>query len=88
MIEYFEKQLEGRRTITKDDLENLQSTPLYDKYKIGDRILVFMDQNLNNNEILFDVKIVIERTIDKLEKDYKFVRMGTNSIPVLEKKNE
>lgn len=86
MREYFEKQFEGRPTITEEDLSKLESTPEYDEYKVGDQILVFMEQQVENDQVILNVKIVTERTLDRLKSNYKFIRMGTESIPVLEKK--
>lgn len=86
MREYFEKQFEGRPPITEEDLSKLESTPEYDEYKVGDQILVFMEQQVENDQVILNVKIVTERTLDRLKSNYKFIRMGTESIPVLEKK--
>jgi hypothetical protein len=97
MIEYFEKQLnsKGKKPIAESDLKKLKGRSYYGKYEAGDLFLMFMEQirkpsdkPIYDEEITLRLYTVVDRDLDKLSEEFEFVRMATNSIPVLEKKHE
>lgn len=95
MREHFEAQLNSKdiKPITESNLEKLKGRPYYGEYEVGDFLLMFMEQirkpsdiPIYDEEITLHLYTVVERNLDKLSKEFDFVRMATNSIPVLEKR--
>jgi len=92
MKEYFEEQLKTAKIVTKDILKQLKGKSLYSDYQEGDRIVAFLNQSYGDIEppytipsIHFGVTMIAEREINKLEKNFNFIRMATN-FPVFESK--
>jgi len=96
MKEYFEKQdgsgNGGGKIATEELLSELKGKSLYSEYQVGDIIFVFMKQTLGDIEppytehsINLKLQTIVERDFDRLERDYKFVRMST-IFPVFEKR--
>ncbi len=90
MKQHFEKQLEEAQSVSKDRLEELKGKSLYTEYQEGDKIVVFLTQSFSKTDehILIGLVMIAERELDKLKKDFNFIRMASKGIPVLEKKNE
>lgn len=99
MKEYFEEQLKDSKTITKELLPKLKGKFIYNKYQIGDKILVFLEQEIGDIDIpespiytqptiIFNMRMITERELDKLNEDFIFIRMFKkmpSSIPILER---
>lgn len=92
MKEYFEEQLKTAKIISNDILKQLKGKSFYSDYQVGDRIVAFMEQTYGDIELPytepslnFFIKMVAEREINKIEKDFNFIRMSEN-FPVLERK--
>lgn len=93
MKKYFKKQLKNCKLISKELLLKLEGKSLYSNYKIDDKIVYFLFQELGEIKqpytepsISLSVKSIVERELDKLKNNYKFIRMGKD-FPVLEMKN-
>ena len=91
MKEHFKTQLAEAKTITQDDIASLKGRSIYGPYEPGDKILIFMNESkelspysIYDSTITLKMVTCVERDLDRLEKDFKFVRMS-KSIPVLEK---
>ena len=90
---HFEKQLKSAEEITEENLSKLKGKSLYSNYKTGDIFLVFFSQEITEDKssdmepfINLSLKTITKRELDKLDDEYKFVRMASESIPVLEQK--
>lgn len=89
----FGKQLKKAIPLTKDMLYKLGGKPFYDKYKVGDKILYFMLETHNGSingmtQIICSMEPIVERTLDRLNKEYTLIRMaGNNEYPVFKKKD-
>jgi hypothetical protein len=86
MREYFEEQLKDCKIITEKNLEKLKGKSFYGEYQVGDRLLVFLEQetNVKKQEILLTLRSVVERELSQFEKDFKFIRIS-NILPVFER---
>ncbi len=84
MKEYFTKQLETTSLIDEKKFSELNGKSLYSNYKVGDKVLFFMKQEVNGTEINFILSTVVERELEKMAEDFNFVRMSTKMIPVFE----
>jgi hypothetical protein len=88
----FGKQFKTAKPLTKDQLEKMVGKPFYGKYQEGDIIIYFMEQkNLGTKNGIENLELKIQpitkRTLDRLNKEYKFIRMmGDDKYPVFEKK--
>ena len=94
MKKYFGEQLKTVGPIIKEVLEHLEGKSLYSNYEEGDIVLAFLEQTISDiinpytdppNCISF--VMVVERDIEKLKKDFKFISMSKN-YPILERKVE
>ena len=88
MKDIFLEQLKDAKPITEEELPKLKGRSLNSDYKVGDKMLWFLFQEIKNDgsiTISFDMKCVVEREIDFLEKKYKLIGVK-NSIPILEMK--
>lgn len=88
MKDIFLEQLKDAKSITEEELPKLKGRSLNSNYKVGDKRLWFLFQEIKNNgsfTINFDMKCVVEREIGFIEKNYKLIRVK-NNIPILEMK--
>lgn len=93
MRKYFLKQLEKSKLITKENLSQLKGKPIYNDYRIGDKVLYFLNQEFmkarNPDEIdgiILKLELIVEGDLDLLKEDFKFIRVN-NDIPVLERRS-
>ncbi len=92
MKEYFKEQLKICKPISEEDLPKLKGRSLYSEYEVGDKVLAFMERSFGDIEppdttpnINLRMETIVKRELDKLEEDFKFIRM-TKTMPVLERK--
>jgi len=94
MKEHFKEQFELDNTtpLKKEQLKKLKGKSLYSDYQEGDIIVAFLEQSLGDIEppytepqITLSLRMIVDREFNKLEKDFKFIRMST-IFPVLERK--
>ena len=90
---YFEKQLKSAKEITEEDLLKLKGKSLYSNYKAGDTFLVFFCQETIENKLSdeeefvnLSLKTITKRELDKLDNEYKFIKMTSELIPIFERK--
>jgi len=92
MKEHFKEQLKNSKPLTKEILDKLKGRSIYSEYRVGDNILWFMEQEIENElkdlpEVNMKMWSVTERELDLLEKDYQLIRQH-ESIPIMEKKKD
>lgn len=93
MKKYFEEQLKTATTITKEKINQLKGRSFYSNYKEGDVFLAFLEQEIDDvvekpytePSIILSLNTVVERELNDLKKDFKFIRMSED-FPVLERK--
>jgi hypothetical protein len=86
MIEYFKKQLEESVVIDEEKLTKLRGKSLYSDYDIEDKILFFMKEDeVTKEKINMTMVTVVVRELEKMAKDFNFVRMSSDMIPVFKK---
>ena len=97
MREHFKKQLETSNIIDEEKLSELKGKSLYSEYDIGDKILLFMLEEvvkfeqsedmvgIYQSKIAFSIVAVVERELDKMAEEHDFVRMASGSVPVFKK---
>jgi len=92
MKKHFSEQLKGKKVITKELLKDLKGRSLYSDYQEGDKILSFIEQETGEIDpsytepsIILNVRIILERELDRLEEDFIFIRM-TRFLPVLKRR--
>jgi hypothetical protein len=94
MRKYFEEQLKFSEPIKAEVLSELKGRSLYSDYKEGDMVVRFLEQEIGEVKppytepsVSFSLKTIVERELDKLEKDYFFIRMS-KLFPVLERSGQ
>ena len=92
MKEHFEEQLKTCKPITEKILTELKGKSLYSDYEVNDKVVSFLYQKIGEIEppytepsITLSLKTIVERELDKLKNDYKFIRMS-KIFPVLERR--
>jgi len=95
MKKYFEEQLKESIPIFAIQLPLLKGKSLYSDYKIGDKMVYFVLKEYGEIEppytepsVTFSMKTVVERELDLMEDDYKYVgtkEFSSAIIPVFEK---
>jgi hypothetical protein len=86
MRKYFKKQLEESVVIDEEKLTKLEGKSLYSDYDIGDKILFFMKEDeVTKEKIVMSMVTVVVRELEKMAKDFNFVRMSSDMIPVFKK---
>jgi len=87
MKEYFKEQLEDgeAKPITKEKLSLIKGKSLYSDYQEGDIFLVFFEhEKTPENEIIFHVRTVCERELEKVSEEYNYIE-NKGKFPVLER---
>jgi hypothetical protein len=80
--ERFKQQLADAKDkpLTESDIKMLKGSGMYGPYSVGDTVLFFLDEIEGEN---FSVRTCTERELDRMEKEFEFVRMaGTGTLPV------
>jgi hypothetical protein len=92
MKEHFKEQLKTCNPISEEILPELKGKSIYSDYEIDDKVVSFLCQELGENEppytvpsITLILQTITERELDKLENDYKFIRMS-KIFPVLQRR--
>lgn len=93
MKQYFKEQLENKdlKPISKEMLEKLKGRSYYSEYQEGDIVVAFFKQTPIVKKsaddipgINMEIHIIVEREINRLVNDFKFISMSTK-FPVLER---
>ncbi|MGD2072524.1 MAG: hypothetical protein PVG65_03450 [Candidatus Thorarchaeota archaeon] len=91
MKKYFEDQIKNNKPITKNILSKLIGKSYYSDYQIGDKVLVFIEQETkpstetDPDRINWIMRTIVPRELNLLEKDFIFDSMK-GSFPILIKK--
>ena len=82
-------RIETLRPVGKDSEENITPKSMYkEPFKPGDRVLYFAFEE-DQDALMppkYGMSAVLERELDKLKKEWKFIKMWNIDFPLLERK--